>query len=175
MIGFLGGTFDPVHLGHIHLARQLIEKRIVDTVLFSPANISPLKLDKAPVATASQRVDMLHLALEGQENMEVSIKEVQRPPPSYTINVIKKYNPKEVRLILGGDCLEKLNLWKDINRLLSLAPPIIIPRTKTIASCKEKFYTSFPATTSSDSISWRIISKDSATIQLITVIGKAQL
>ena len=144
MIGFLGGTFDPIHLGHIHLAKQVLENKIVSKVVFSPANVSPLKLDKAPIATASQRVDMLNLALEGQKNMELSVNEIQRPPPSYTIDVIKNFKHGEVRLILGGDCLEKLSLWKDVNQLLSLAPPIIIPRTKTILSCKEKFYVTFP-------------------------------
>src|SRR4051794_1314404 len=87
-IGLYGGTFDPIHLGHINLAFELMEKKSLDEVWFIPARISPHKMHLHPTSFA-HRVKMLDLALEGIPQFKINEIENQLPLPSYTINTIK--------------------------------------------------------------------------------------
>lgn len=127
--GFFGGTFDPIHLGHLNLARSLLEKHHLDHVFFSPANFSPEKGSVPPKASTKDRKAMVQLAIEGIEEFSLIDLELEREGPSYTIDTIqflmKEYPEEQFYLILGEDVLEGLPRWKEIDTLLELAPPLV--------------------------------------------------
>lgn len=132
-IGVFGGSFDPVHFGHLHLALTLSEKHHLDQVLFVPAAHNPLK---APDPTSSfHRLEMLRLAIEGLPQFEVDTLELDRSGPSFTIDSltelsIRERGKAELFLLLGEDTLHDLHLWKEPERLLSLASPLILCRAQ---------------------------------------------
>ncbi|MDJ0651903.1 MAG: nicotinate (nicotinamide) nucleotide adenylyltransferase [Simkaniaceae bacterium] len=123
-LGFFGGSFDPVHFGHINLAVGILEKGLVDKILFCPAHVSPTKGQTPPAATPKQRLHMLQLALEDVPNCVPYDEEISRPPPSYTIDTIQQLRG-EVRLIVAEDTAYRFDHWKEIDQLLEIAPPII--------------------------------------------------
>lgn len=122
--GFFGGSFDPIHLGHVNLAIRILEKGLVDRILFCPAYTSPTKGETPPVAKARHRMNMLQLALEDVLGCDPYDKEISRPSPSYTIDTVKKLNG-EVRLIVAEDTAYGFDEWKEIDHLLEIAPPIV--------------------------------------------------
>lgn len=123
-IGFFGGSFDPVHLGHINLAVRILEKGLVDKILFCLAHVSPTKGETPPAAEPKHRMNMLQLALEDVPGCDPYDGEISRPPPSYTIDTIQELSG-EVRLIVAEDTAYGFNQWKEIDQLLEMAPPII--------------------------------------------------
>lgn len=128
-IGFFGGSFDPIHNGHIQLALQLIEKKYLDKILFCPTALSPFKIDKKPIASNQHRLKMLKLAIQAIPEFEIIEHEIHQENICYTIDTIKelkKQLPKEsiIRLILGADMLSAFTKWKDYKELLSLSPPL---------------------------------------------------
>lgn len=129
-IGLLGGTFDPIHFGHIHLGISLQEAHNLDKILICPAYSSPLKTDypQAP----EDRLAMVKLALEDLPSWEILDWEIQRKVPSYTIDTVRhlfktKFNHShdELFLLLGEDLLPGLPKWKEVDALLELATPLI--------------------------------------------------
>lgn len=128
-IGFFGGTFDPIHLGHLNLAVNLLEIVRLDEILFSPANISPGKSVTPPLASKKDRRRMTELAIADMPAFSLYERELEREGPSYTIDTIKqllKENPKDVFfLILGEDVLAGLPKWKDVDELLKIVPPLV--------------------------------------------------
>lgn len=128
-VGFFGGTFDPVHFGHINLAIQMLEAHKLDRVVFCPARYSPLKESQLPSASEEHRLNMVKLAISPIPQFILIDWEVQKEGPSYTIDVIrflkKTTQDTEFRLILGEDSLVDLPRWKDVEALLSLAPPLV--------------------------------------------------
>lgn len=126
--GFFGGTFDPIHFGHLNLAINLLEIHHLDHILFSPANFSPLKGSNMPTASAKDRFEMTKLALEGMPNCSLLKLELEREGPSYTIDTMKeliRLHPNvQFHLIVGEDILEGLPKWKHVEELLTLAPPL---------------------------------------------------
>jgi nicotinate-nucleotide adenylyltransferase len=123
-IGFFGGSFDPIHFGHINLALGILEKELVDKILFCPAHISPTKRETPPAATPKHRMNMLQLALEDVPDCDSYDDEISRPPPSYTIDTIQKLRG-EVHLIVAEDTAYRFSQWREIDQLLEIAPPII--------------------------------------------------
>lgn len=127
MIGFFGGSFDPIHNGHLNLAVQLKEKAGLKKVLFCPAFVSPFKTGQKS-ADGKHRLKMIELAIEGAPGFEVIDDELQRGGPSYTIDTIrellKKYD-RPFRLILGEDQWSGFPQWKEAEALISIAPPLI--------------------------------------------------
>lgn len=123
-VGFFGGSFDPVHLGHVNLAISILEQEIVDQILFCPTHVSPLKKERPPLASGRDRLNMLQLALEDIPGCDPYNKEISRPPPSYTIDSIRELKG-QIRLIVGEDTAYGFGRWKQIDCLLDLAPPII--------------------------------------------------
>ncbi|QVL58260.1 MAG: nicotinate (nicotinamide) nucleotide adenylyltransferase [Simkaniaceae bacterium] len=123
-IGFFGGSFDPVHLGHINLAIRVLEKGLVDQILFCPAHISPTKGATPPIAEAKHRMNMLQLALEDVPGCDPYEEEVSRPPPSFTIDSIKELKG-DIRLIVAEDTAYGFKEWKEVDILLEMAPPIV--------------------------------------------------
>lgn len=128
-VGFFGGTFDPIHFGHLNLAIQILEAHQLDQVFFSPANFSPEKKGNPPIAPKKARKEMVELAVEDISEFTAIEDEIEREGPSYTIDTIKilqKQHPEaQFYLILGKDTLEGLANWKDIDTLLEIAPPLV--------------------------------------------------
>ncbi|HSX12390.1 MAG TPA: nicotinate-nucleotide adenylyltransferase [Rhabdochlamydiaceae bacterium] len=126
-IALFGGTFDPIHLGHLNLAVQMQEIHKLDEVLFCPAYSSPLKQNDLPKAGAKQRRAMVTLAIGAVPGFSILDDELERAGPSFTIDTMRhliQSRPKaELFLILGE--LKGLEKWKEIDQLLSLAQPLI--------------------------------------------------
>lgn len=126
-IGFYGGTFDPIHLGHINVGVRILEAGLVDQILYSPASISPTKGVSPPVAPSNHRLNMIQLALEDVPGCDPYDEEIKREGPSYTIDTLKEIKG-ELRLIVAEDAAYGFEEWKEIDRLLEMAPPIVAVR-----------------------------------------------
>ncbi|MCP5491558.1 MAG: nicotinate (nicotinamide) nucleotide adenylyltransferase [Chlamydiales bacterium] len=128
-IGLFGGSFDPIHYGHLNLALQLKKLTSLELVLFIPAAVSPFKIDHPPKVSGQMRMEMCKLALEGQKGCEVCDIELKRGCPSFMIDTVKElaklYPNARLRLILAEDALSRLHEWKDAETLVRLAPPLI--------------------------------------------------
>ncbi len=129
-IGFFGGTFDPIHFGHINLAIQLFELHKLDEILFCPAYCSPFKEAAPPFATPQQRLEMVRLAIEEIPHFRLSAYEVDRGDLSYTIDTLQHLQGEsrgsvKFRLLLSEGEIKHLDRWKDVERLMQLAPPLI--------------------------------------------------
>ena len=122
-LGILGGTFDPVHCGHLLLARHVLEALHLDRVLFVPAAEPPHKTE---VLTASEhRWRMVCAALEGHQGLEASDLELRRPGVSYTVDTLRRLRGERPRdelfLIIGADNVPELDGWHDPEGILELA------------------------------------------------------
>jgi nicotinate-nucleotide adenylyltransferase len=128
-VGILPGTFDPIHIGHIHLALSMIGERGLDRVLFVPTPLSPFKVHLPPVASANDRYCMVKIALSEIENVEVSDVEMDRQGPCYTIDLVRALQKNNSRdsyyLLLASDVLSGFSKWKDVSSLIKMAPPLI--------------------------------------------------
>ncbi len=130
-----GGTFDPVHHGHLIAARAACEILRADLVLLVPARISPHKTGEPPGASDEQRVEMLRLAIQagGGGNMfAVDEREMRREGPSYTFDTVEELqreNPREkLTLLIGADQLPRLHSWHRVAELLERAKPAVMAR-----------------------------------------------
>jgi nicotinate-nucleotide adenylyltransferase len=131
-IGILGGTFDPVHNGHLEIVREVKESFVLDRVLFVPAGQSPFKVDY-DVTPAEQRLEMLRLALRNYPEYVISTIEVERPGISYTVDTLaelrRQYDADdELYFILGWDSLEKFGDWREPARIIELTTLVAVPR-----------------------------------------------
>src|ERR1700733_9547911 len=106
-LGLFGGSFDPVHFGHIALALAFLEAKKVDRVLFCPAHTSPLKKGEPPTASAEQRLEMVRRAIDGIDGFALLDFEIKKEELSYTIDTVRFLlrGGGKVRLILGEDGL----------------------------------------------------------------------
>ncbi|HXG41823.1 MAG TPA: nicotinate-nucleotide adenylyltransferase [Dehalococcoidia bacterium] len=122
-IGVLGGTFDPVHWGHLVLAEQARDQLSLERVLFVPAGLPWRKVDRA-VSPVAQRVEMVRLALESSP-FELSLLEAERPGPSYTVDTLQQLREMlpgaELYFIMGHDALWDLPNWHRPADIVSLA------------------------------------------------------
>jgi nicotinate-nucleotide adenylyltransferase len=130
-IGVFGGTFDPVHLGHLILAEQCRVQGRLDEVVFVPAARPPHK-SEADLTPFAQRVEMLNLALAGQPAFRVEEVEKDRPGPSYTAVTLEELERRRSGhqwfLIVGGDALRDLPDWYAPERIVALAELLVVPR-----------------------------------------------
>jgi nicotinate-nucleotide adenylyltransferase len=130
-LGVFGGSFDPVHMGHLILAEQCREQAQLDRVLFVPAARPPHKPDRE-LTPFHIRAEMLTLAISGNPAFQVDELENDRPGPSYTVltlEALKARDPDaELWLILGGDSLVDLPLWYQPKRIFELAGLLIVGR-----------------------------------------------
>jgi nicotinate-nucleotide adenylyltransferase len=134
--GILGGTFDPIHLGHLAIAEHAREVLDLEGVVFVPAAQNPLKRDQ-PVASALDRVAMVESAIAGNEHFRVSRIELERDGPSYTLDTLEAFRADdryagagrpEPALILSVEALRGLPAWHRIDRILELCRVVIVPR-----------------------------------------------
>lgn len=115
-IGLFGGTFDPIHLGHVHFAREAVKALQLDQLVFVPAGQNPLKKD-GPRASGADRIEMVRLAIEeaGEKNWLIYPDEALRPGPSFTIDTvveIQKRYAGDWTLLMGSEVFESLPRWK---------------------------------------------------------------
>ena len=129
-LGVYGGTFDPVHRGHLAVARSVLEAFDLDRVLFIPARQSPLR--GPPLASAGDRLAMVCRAIEGEPGLEGSAIDVERPGPSYMVDTLMDLASQrpaaELFLILGADALDELPAWRQAGRILAAVQVIAVPR-----------------------------------------------
>jgi nicotinate-nucleotide adenylyltransferase len=130
-IGLFGGSFDPVHLGHLLVAQAAREELELERLFFIPAAQSPFKPDSEPISSAG-RLRLLRLALAGKTWCEIDEQELQRGGVSYTINTLRDYHQRfpEAKLfyLIGGDHVQKLPFWRDAEELARLAEFVVVPR-----------------------------------------------
>jgi nicotinate-nucleotide adenylyltransferase len=127
-IGLFGGTFNPIHFGHLNLALELREKGGLDRVWFIPALVSPFRVDEA-IISYPHRFKMVEIALSDFPGFEVSTIELSRPPPSFMIDTIREilstYSEKNFFLLLGEDSLLRFNEWKEPLEIVRKMPLLI--------------------------------------------------
>lgn len=130
-LGIFGGSFDPVHLGHLLVAEAAIEELGLDRLFFVPAARSPFKPDSRP-APAAVRLQLLRLALAGKSNCEVDGQEIERGGISYTVDTLRhyagKFSPAELYYLIGADNAPGLNGWRAADELAKLAVFVAVPR-----------------------------------------------
>lgn len=130
-IGIFGGSFDPIHIGHLILAEHCRQQASLDQVLFIPSAQGPHKED-GPVGTDRQRVEMVDLAIGGHPAFLRSSIEIDRGGISYTVDTLeqlKQQHPDdELFLLIGGDSLNNFHTWKDPKKILTLATPLVMAR-----------------------------------------------
>lgn len=130
-IGLMGGAFDPPHFGHLLIAEQAREAFQLDEVWFIPTKIPPHKTS-SNLCKDDQRIEMVKLAIETNTKYRLSLVEFERIGRSYTIDTIKilknRYTEIDFYFIIGGDMIEYLPKWKDIEELLTLITFIGVKR-----------------------------------------------
>jgi len=130
-IGLFGGSFDPVHNGHLLVAMAACEEIGLERVFFIPAAQSPFKPESKP-APPEMRLRLLRLALAGKTNYEVDQQELQRGGTSYTIDTVRDYKtrfPKsELFYLIGADHIPQLHKWRSADELARSVEFVAIPR-----------------------------------------------
>lgn len=131
-IGILGGTFDPVHIGHLVVAKEVTDRLSLDEVVFIPAGQPWLKADSR-ILDAGHRVQMVRLAIAGKPRFRLSTMEIERAGPTYSVDTIRELRQKlgagdELYFILGWDNLEQLPRWRQPELLISMCRLVAVPR-----------------------------------------------
>lgn len=133
-IGIFGGTFDPIHHGHLLLARSAVERLGLQHLAFIPNAISPHKLDRAPTPPTI-RLEMIRAAIAGEPAFHADDLELRRDPPSFTVDTARAYRARfpdaDLILLIGADNLRELHTWKDIADLRALCRFAVYPRGDT--------------------------------------------
>jgi len=132
-IGILGGSFDPIHEGHLTLARESQRQFKLDKILFVPVFLSPLKFGKTPLTTAALRARMVGLSLKGEPSWELCGVELSRSGVSYTVDTLRHLRksfppPHQLFFIAGADAYEDLKNWKEPDEIMKLSEWIVAQR-----------------------------------------------
>jgi nicotinate-nucleotide adenylyltransferase len=163
-LGLFGGSFDPVHLGHLLVAQAAREELQLDRLLFIPAAQSPFKPDYQP-APAAERVRLLRLALAGKTWCEIDEREIRRGGVSYTIDTVRelagRYPGATLFYLIGTDHVAKLPKWRDADELARRVEFVIIPRpgekeTPAPAPFRTRTLAGFPLGVSSSQVRARV-------------------
>lgn len=131
MVGLFGGSFDPVHHGHLIVARVAAESLGLDALRFVPAREQPFKRGRHG-ATPAQRAEMLELAIAGAPGFAVERAELEREGPSYTVDTLRALRAREpgIRLLLlvGADAAGELDAWREAEEIPALATVVVFGR-----------------------------------------------
>lgn len=129
--GLFGGSFDPIHVGHLILAREAREQLGLDRVVFIPARISPHKLSRDP-APGALRLAMVRAAIAGEEGFECDDCELRREGPSYTVDTVRELRARwpgeEFFYFIGEDNLPALETWREIGELRRAVQFVVLDR-----------------------------------------------
>lgn len=129
-VGLLGGTFDPIHLGHLRAAENAREALSLDRVVFVPARTPPH--GKGPLASPLDRFAMVALGISGNPAFFLSDIELRREGPSYTVDTVDEWRQRRqedsIFLVVGSDTFSEMSTWKDCDRLFSLCSVAVTPR-----------------------------------------------
>lgn len=145
-IGVFGGTFDPVHLGHLHVAKEVLKALFLDKIVFVPTNTQPYKAG-TNCACPLDRYNMLCLAVQDEKKFLVSKVDIIRGGITYTVDTlkdIKKIYPKdELFFIVGMDCANEIKRWKNYDELIGMAKFVAVTRPSikplfNSSSCKRQ-------------------------------------
>ena len=131
LIGILGGTFDPIHNGHIRLAIEVLEKLKLDEVKLIPANIPPHR--PTPFASSADRKKMIKLAISDEKKLSIDLREIENGNISYTVNTLKslrdEFSNDIIFLIIGVDVFNMIDGWKEWQSLLNYTHIIVANRS----------------------------------------------
>jgi nicotinate-nucleotide adenylyltransferase len=131
-IGIIGGTFDPIHVGHLVAAEQAWTKLGLDSVLFIPAGQPWFKANNG-ITVATHRLEMLRLAIYSNPHFKLCTVELERPGPSYTIDTMIELRDRQgihcPYFIIGMDSILGLPLWKEPEKLLQMCRFVVLPRS----------------------------------------------
>ncbi|MBI5417770.1 nicotinate-nucleotide adenylyltransferase [Candidatus Poribacteria bacterium] len=137
-LGIFGGTFNPIHFGHLIVAQETLEIMKLDEIIFVPSAIPPHK-ELKNVACAKERLAMIKLALKSNPNFTFSDIELTRSGKSYTVDTLKKFrelHPKsELFFMVGADNLKEIMYWKDPEGILKQANLIVMTRPGYLKLC----------------------------------------
>ncbi len=140
-IGILGGTFNPIHTGHLILAENAYDFVPLDRVLFIPSGISYLK-DQDEIVSADDRIRMIEMAIAGNDHFAISTIETDREGNSYTcetLKILKEQNPSDELYFIGGaDVLMTIQTWKEPQVIFQNATLLVAPRNFTETSVLEE-------------------------------------
>ena len=130
-IGILGGTFDPIHHGHLCLAQEVLEQCRLGAVRFIPTGTPPHR--EAPRANAAQRLAMVKLALQGNVQFELDEREIHKNDPCYTVDTLAGLRSdfgtqQSLCLLMGGDAFLQLHTWHRWEHLFELAHIVVVQR-----------------------------------------------
>jgi len=163
-IGLFGGSFDPVHLGHLLVAQAACEELALNRLFLIPAAQSPFKPERQ-LTPASERLRLLRLALAGQTACEVDDQEVRRGGVSYAIETARDYARRfpgaQLSYLIGADHVPKLTQWREAGELARLTEFVVIPRPGEAAALfpalfRGRTLTGFPLGVSSSQIRERV-------------------
>lgn len=131
-IGILGGTFDPIHRGHIYLAEKVLQKLSLGKIIFIPAYLPPHKRGIG-ITSARHRYNMVKLAVGKNKNFEVSAIELRRKGRSYSVETLRYLKEKygkssKIFFITGSDSLRELRKWKNLKEILNLCEFVVVKR-----------------------------------------------
>lgn len=130
-IGIIGGTFDPIHTGHLIIGEYARTSLKLDKVIFIPVGIAPHK-DNKKISNSKTRSKMIDLAIKSNPYFHQSLIEIEREKVAYTIDTIislrKEYREDELYFIIGGDCVFQIESWKDSEKLMKLCKFIVLDR-----------------------------------------------
>ena len=144
-IGIYGGTFNPIHAGHLRAAEEVIERLGLERVIFVPSGQPPHKDDVAhdPIAPAELRLEWVRDAISGNPRFEVSTLEVERDGPSFLVDTLaalgEQLSPARPVFILGRDAFQEMGGWREPQRLLTLADFAVTTRPSSNATGGDEF------------------------------------
>ena len=131
-VGIFGGSFDPIHLGHLILAEAALEELHLDSVLFVPTGVSPFKTDRPPLVTTEDRLRMISLAIAEEPRFQLDLREIQREGPSYSIDTVDslllEHPERRFLYLIGSDHLGELDRWHRIEELKNLVDFAVLDR-----------------------------------------------
>ena len=130
-IGLLGGTFDPIHFGHLGMAQELAQALALDTVKFIPAAVPPLK--SQPSASAADRCAMVQLAIANNPDFQLDDRELKRTGPSYTVDTLRSLRSElgeqdSLVLFIGSDAFSQFNRWHQWQEIIRLCHIALVAR-----------------------------------------------
>ena len=130
-VGIFGGSFDPIHWGHLNMAVSLMEACALDQVLFVTAGVSPFKEKTPPAVSGKHRLHMVELAICGIKSFAALDWEIESEGPSYTIDTVRRLSKDpslQLHLLIGEDHLDTFHRWNEADELTRLSPPLVACR-----------------------------------------------